>query len=45
MNAGKTKYVSYNTNKKFEIKAIDGSHMKRVDDFKYLGHGYTDQNI
>ena len=37
MNTGKTKYMSYNTIQQFEIKAIDGSNLKRVDDFKYLG--------
>ena len=36
MNTGKTKYMSYNTNQQFEIKAIDGSNLKRVEDFKYL---------
>ena len=36
MNTGKTKYISYNTIQQFEIKAIDGSNLKRVDDFKYL---------
>ena len=30
------KYTSYNTNQKFEIKAIDRSNMKIVEDFKYL---------
>ena len=29
--------MSYNTNQQFEIKAIDGSNLKRVEDFKYLG--------
>ena len=37
MNTGKTKYMSYNTNQQFEIKAIDGSNLKRVKDFKYPG--------
>ena len=37
MNTGKTKYMSYNTNQQFEIKAIDGSNLKRVEDFKYIG--------
>ena len=37
MNIGKMKYMSYNTNQQFEIKAIDGSNLKRVEDFKYLG--------
>ena len=37
MNTGKTKYMSYNTIQQFEIKAIDGSNLKRVEDFKYLG--------
>ena len=35
MNTGKTKYMSYNTNQKFENKAIDRSNLKRVEDFKY----------
>ena len=37
MNTVKTKYMSYNTNPQFEIKAIDGSDLKIFDDFKYLG--------
>ena len=37
MNTGKTKYMSYNTNQQIEIKAIDGSNLKMVEDFKYLG--------
>ena len=37
MNTGKTKYMSYNTIQQFEIKAIDGSNLKRVEDFKCLG--------
>ena len=37
MNTGKTKYMSYNTIQHFEIKAIDGSNLKRVKDFKYIG--------
>ena len=36
MHTAKTKYMSYNTNQQFEIKAIDGSNLKRVEDFKYL---------
>ena len=31
------KYMSYNTNQQFEIKAIDESNLKRFEDFKYLG--------
>ena len=37
MNTGKTKYMSYNTNQQFEIKTIDGSNLKRFEDFKYTG--------
>ena len=37
MNTGKTTYMSYNTIQQFEIKAIDGLNLKRVDDLKYLG--------
>ena len=37
MNTGKMKYMSYNTNQQFEIKAIDGLSLKRVKEFKYLG--------
>ena len=37
MNTGKTKYMSYNTNQQFEIKAIDRSNLKSIEDFKYLG--------
>ena len=36
MNTGTTKYMSYNTNQQFEIKANDGSNLKRVEDFKYI---------
>ena len=36
MNTGKTKYMSYNINQQFEIKAIDVSNLKRVENFKYL---------
>ena len=32
MNTGKTKYMRYNTNQQFEIKTIDGSNLKRVED-------------
>ena len=39
MNTGKTIYMSYNTIKQFEIKAIDESNLKRVEDFKYLDLG------
>ena len=35
MKTGKTKYMSYNTNQQFEIKA--GSNLKRVEYFKLLG--------
>ena len=37
MNTGKTKYMSYNTNQQFEIKAIDGSNLNRVEVFTDLG--------
>ena len=37
MNTRKTKYMSYNTNQQFEIKAIDGPNLKGVEDFKYIG--------
>ena len=37
INTGTTKYMNYNTNQQFEIKAIDGSNLKSVEDFKYLG--------
>ena len=37
MNTGKTKYMLYNNNKQFDIKTIDGTYLKRVEDFKYLG--------
>ena len=37
MNTGKTKYISYNNNQKFDIKTIDGTDLKRVEYFKYLG--------
>ena len=37
MNTGKTKHMSYNNNQQFDIKTIDGTHLKRVEDFKYIG--------
>ena len=37
MNIGKIKYISYNNNQQFDIKTIDGTDLKRVEDFKYLG--------
>ena len=37
MNTGKIKYMSYNTNQQFEIKAIDWSNLKSVEDFKCIG--------
>ena len=37
MNTGKTKYMSYNNNKQFDIKTIGGTYLKRVEDFKYIG--------
>ena len=37
MNTWTTKYSSYNTNKPFEFKDIDGSNTKRVEYFNYLG--------
>ena len=43
MNTGKTKYTSYNNIQQFEIKAIDGSNLKKVEDFKYLG-AWIDSN-
>ena len=36
MNAGKQKYMSYNNNQQFDMKTIDGTDLKRVEDFKYL---------
>ena len=43
MNTGKTKYMSYNNIQQFEIKAIDGSNLKKVEDFKYIG-AWIDSN-
>ena len=37
MNTDKTKYMSYNNNQQFDIKTIDGTDLKRVEDFKYIG--------
>ena len=37
MNTGKIKYTSYNTIQQFKIKAIDGSNLKWVENFTYLG--------
>ena len=44
MNTGKIKYMSYNTKQQFEIKAIVGSNLKRVEDFKYIG-AWIDSSI
>ena len=43
MNTGNTEYMSYNTNQQFEIKTIDGSNLKSVEDFKYPG-AWIDSN-
>ena len=43
MNTRKTKYMSYNTKQQFKIKSIDGSNLKRFEDFKYLG-AWIDSN-
>ena len=37
MNAGKTKYMSYNQNQKFSINTNEGMKLEEVKDFKYLG--------
>ena len=37
MNIHMTKYMSYNNNQQFDIKTIDGTYLKRVEDLKYLG--------
>ena len=37
INTGNTKYMSYNNNQPFDIKTIDGTDLKRVEDFKYNG--------
>ena len=37
MNKDKTKYMSSNNDQHFNIKTIDETILKRVDDFKYLG--------
>ena len=36
MNKDKTKDMSYNNDQHFNNKTIDGTLIKRVDDFKYL---------
>ena len=37
MNTAKIKYMSYNNNnQQFDIKTIDGTDLKRFEDFKYL---------
>ena len=37
MNAGKTKYMSYNQHESVTIKTNDGSILEEVGNFKYLG--------
>ena len=36
MNTVKTKHTSYNNNQQFDIKTIDGTYLKRVEDITYL---------
>ena len=45
MNTGKTKYMSYNNKKLFDIKTIHGTYLKRVEDFKYLGAWVAAKNM
>ena len=33
MNTGKMKYMSYNNNQQFDINTIDGTYLKKVEDF------------
>jgi len=44
MNAGKTKFMTYNIGDIVNIKAKDGSELERVDDFKYLGSWVDNSN-
>ena len=37
MSTGKTNYMSYNNNQLFDTNTIDGTDLKRVKDFKYIG--------
>ena len=37
LNAGKTKVQSFNFNEPLDIKSNDGTRIKEVDNFKYLG--------
>ena len=37
MNASKTKYMSFNHNRNINIQTNDGTKLKNVTDFKYLG--------
>ena len=37
MNTAKTKFMSFNLQKPVNIKTNDGSELKEVSDFKYLG--------
>ena len=37
MNTSNTNHVSYNNNQQFDIKTIDGTYLKRFEDFKYIG--------
>ena len=37
MNAGKTKFMSYNQSKTVSLNTSDGTKLEEVEDFKYLG--------
>ena len=37
LNAAKTEYVSHNINDSCDIKSLNGTKLKKVADFKYLG--------
>ena len=37
MNTGNTKYMPYNNNQHVDIKIMDGTYLKRVENIKYLG--------
>ena len=45
MNTDKIKYMSYNNNQQFDIKTIDGTDLKRVENLKYRGMGSDKKDV
>ena len=43
INAKKTKFMAYNIQEELELKLLDGTKLKEVNDFKYLRRKYGNQ--